>query len=471
MSAMSIHRPSTRTEAFVPWAPTLRLRALVALLLAVALGGPLMAGEEPEILKLKWKRSSLGRTTGDSALAVDAAGNTHTLVNRVKKGQSILTHTWFEGRRKQTEVVTTEEAGPQMALAIDKQGGLHACYSTLIPGGRQLNYAHNDGTGWISEVVEVGGLSISMQVDDQGTPHVVHIDGSFSSEVRYAKRTPTGWESELISASGLLFGDTSLLLREGQAHVTYTGKGFEQPVMAATRDALGMWTHEVIDDNGVQSSSAFDSQGTLHVLYTFGSLKHAFRTQAGWTTEELVTSTEVFGLPLPDGVTAYSEDTAIAQGPQGRLMIVGGVSLKKGNGRANAIFVAPFDGQTIFPDLLKVSPSLGFDIELAIDSHGLAHLCVAKGQGTTLYRLKGKRLNLGVRKKGAGEIGVSVGEVACDSRCKPSYFPGLDLTLTATPADGFAFDQWRGACEGNDSTCVLTLDNNKKVLAKFLAAP
>ena len=442
----------------------------VLFLLTAALCGPLMAGEQPEFLDLKWKRSSLGRSTGQSALAVDAAGNTHTLVTRVIKGQHVLTHTWFEGRRKSSEVVTTEEVGPRAALAIDGQGGLHACYSTQIPGGSQLTYAYNDGTGWTEEAVEVGGQSLSIRIDEQGIPHIVHIDGNFSSDVRHAWRTAEGWQSELIADDGLWFGDTSLLLRAGKVHVTYTRADFTRSVMAATRDVAGTWSIETVDVSGMHASAAFDVLGTLHVLYTFGALKHATRTDDGWVSEDVVTSNEFFGLPFPDGVTSIAEDAEIALGPQGRMMLVGVLTLSKGNGFANALFVAPLVGLTIYPDILKVSPFLGTDLELAVDSHGLAHMTVGQGQRTNLYRLKGKRLKLNVKAKGAGEVTASVGGAACDSSCKLGFFPGLDVTLTATPADGYSFVGWRGSHVGTEPVFGITLDGNKKVSARFTPA-
>ena len=47
-----------------------------------------------------------------------------------------------------------------------------------------------------------------------------------------------------------------------------------------------------------------------------------------------------------------------------------------------------------------------------------------------------------------------------------SYDAGTQITVTATPAAGYNFSGWSGDCSGDDS-CVVTMDGNKSVTAKF----
>lgn len=47
--------------------------------------------------------------------------------------------------------------------------------------------------------------------------------------------------------------------------------------------------------------------------------------------------------------------------------------------------------------------------------------------------------------------------------------PGTQLTLTATPADGFTFTGWEGDCTGTD-VCLVTMDQPKNILAHFAPA-
>jgi uncharacterized repeat protein (TIGR02543 family) len=45
------------------------------------------------------------------------------------------------------------------------------------------------------------------------------------------------------------------------------------------------------------------------------------------------------------------------------------------------------------------------------------------------------------------------------------------VTLSATPAAGYIFDGWSGACSGNSSTCTLTPSGDTGISATFTAPP
>ncbi|MDO8637800.1 MAG: hypothetical protein Q7R34_16450 [Dehalococcoidia bacterium] len=47
------------------------------------------------------------------------------------------------------------------------------------------------------------------------------------------------------------------------------------------------------------------------------------------------------------------------------------------------------------------------------------------------------------------------------------YEAGVQVTLTATPPSGFAFDYWDGDVTGNTSTINITMNSNKSITAHF----
>jgi hypothetical protein len=51
-----------------------------------------------------------------------------------------------------------------------------------------------------------------------------------------------------------------------------------------------------------------------------------------------------------------------------------------------------------------------------------------------------------------------------------TYAHGSTVTLTATPATGYSFTSWSGACSGTATTCTVTMDGNKAVVANFASA-
>ena len=48
-----------------------------------------------------------------------------------------------------------------------------------------------------------------------------------------------------------------------------------------------------------------------------------------------------------------------------------------------------------------------------------------------------------------------------------NYNHGSVVTLTATPLAGYSFTNWGGACSGTSTTCTLTMDSAKSVVANF----
>jgi hypothetical protein len=74
---------------------------------------------------------------------------------------------------------------------------------------------------------------------------------------------------------------------------------------------------------------------------------------------------------------------------------------------------------------------------------------------------------LSVAKAGSadGTVSSSPGGISCGGDCSESYAHGTSVTLTATPAAGATFKEWRGACTG--ATCSLTVTGVTTVTAVF----
>ena len=112
------------------------------------------------------------------------------------------------------------------------------------------------------------------------------------------------------------------------------------------------------------------------------------------------------------------------------------------------------------------------------------HVRVTVSDGETLVEY--------VRSAISGDTGVTNGEIAYSYSIEPSFTlttlvdpddtgtvdPGVGnhsypvgelVTVTATPAEGYVFDQWSGDCTGSGE-CQLTMDCNKSVTAHFVVA-
>jgi uncharacterized repeat protein (TIGR02543 family) len=73
---------------------------------------------------------------------------------------------------------------------------------------------------------------------------------------------------------------------------------------------------------------------------------------------------------------------------------------------------------------------------------------------------------LTVTTSGSGTVTSTDGFINCPGTCSHSYLVNSQVTLNATPASGWTFSGWSGACSGTGS-CVVTMTQNLSVGATF----
>jgi hypothetical protein len=74
---------------------------------------------------------------------------------------------------------------------------------------------------------------------------------------------------------------------------------------------------------------------------------------------------------------------------------------------------------------------------------------------------------LTVANSGNGTVTSSPPGINCGSTCSASFVDGSTVALTATPATGFSFSGWSGACTGAGS-CNVTMNTAQTVAATFV---
>ncbi len=77
---------------------------------------------------------------------------------------------------------------------------------------------------------------------------------------------------------------------------------------------------------------------------------------------------------------------------------------------------------------------------------------------------------LTVSRSGSGTVVSDVAGINCGSDCSEPYPSGTMVTLTATPASGYTFAGWSGACTGT-ANCTVTMSVARSVIATFKAIP
>jgi V8-like Glu-specific endopeptidase len=76
---------------------------------------------------------------------------------------------------------------------------------------------------------------------------------------------------------------------------------------------------------------------------------------------------------------------------------------------------------------------------------------------------------LTVTSSGSGTVTSSPAGIDCGATCSATFTTGTSVTLTATPAAGFAFAGWSGAC-GGTGACVVPMNAAATVNATFVQA-
>src|SRR5207237_8841453 len=78
-------------------------------------------------------------------------------------------------------------------------------------------------------------------------------------------------------------------------------------------------------------------------------------------------------------------------------------------------------------------------------------------------------VQVSVTLSGSGTVTSSPAGVNCGTTCTHTFSEGTQVTLTATPAAGFSFGGWSGACTGTGA-CILPTSGTQSVAASFNAS-
>jgi hypothetical protein len=87
-------------------------------------------------------------------------------------------------------------------------------------------------------------------------------------------------------------------------------------------------------------------------------------------------------------------------------------------------------------------------------------------QPTNITLFANANSTLSVSTVGNGSVGSSPGGISCGSTCSANFATGAQVSLTATPASGWSFTGWSGACGGSGG-CGVTMAGNQAVIATF----
>jgi hypothetical protein len=76
-----------------------------------------------------------------------------------------------------------------------------------------------------------------------------------------------------------------------------------------------------------------------------------------------------------------------------------------------------------------------------------------------------------IAKTGEGTVVSNPAGIDCGGTCEANFEPNAMVTLTASPASGYAFSSWGGCTEHAGLTCKVKMEKAKTVKATFVATP
>jgi uncharacterized protein (DUF779 family) len=79
-----------------------------------------------------------------------------------------------------------------------------------------------------------------------------------------------------------------------------------------------------------------------------------------------------------------------------------------------------------------------------------------------------ERKNLSVTVAGSGTVASDPEGIDCGDHCRYDFETGSQVTLTATPQEGYQLESWGGACSGSAPTCDIELTEDLVVSATFV---
>jgi hypothetical protein len=178
------------------------------------------------------------------------------------------------------------------------------------------------------------------------------------------------------------------------------------------------------------------------------------------TTLSLGTSYQLNGTQLNglSGGAAYGDDEQGATNyPLVRIV---------NNGTGHVFYAATSNFST-----MSIAPgqagSANFKVTSGTETGASTLYVIANGiasQAVAVNIISGTALTVSVT--GSGTVASSPPGINCPSACNAGFAGGTPVTLTATPASGWIFGGWGGACSGSGG-CTVTMNSPQAVSATF----
>jgi len=267
---------------------------------------PVMCYYDPAGSKLKyaWTEKGIWRTvTVDNAgdvgkwcdLALDGSDRPH--ISYYVATNKVLKYAYLNGWHPRNDTWTrdvvhsdsSDDVGWYTSIAVDGSNDPHISYYHSSKG--RLYYAHDDGTGWDTDLVDPGdtGKFTSIAVTSSGTPHISYYNHG-DQELWYATPGATDWATAEVDSAGDVGQYTSIDLTAGnQPRISYYD--VDNSALKYATYSGSIWSTSQVEnsaDVGGGTALLLDPSSQPHIAYydaTNTALKYARWDGAQWDIE------------------------------------------------------------------------------------------------------------------------------------------------------------------------------------------
>jgi hypothetical protein len=368
--------------------------------------------------------------------------------------------------------LTALAASPQLTVfAPDGSGtlGVAPAFVGAGSGGNTLTFTYTApagglGGGQLTVAVPAGWSAPS--TTPQASGYTTSTCGSVV--VTGSAIDVTGVSLPAAGTCTITYGDTSSGATGATAPSVSGGSTFatqEQSTVAGNAASIA-------SSPQVEVPSA-DGAGTMAVAPTVAAtgstgntLTFTFTAAAGGLNDGEITVNVPPGWSAPSATTSaagYTTAACGAVGVSGTTIQVAGVTLT-GGGTCAIVYGSKASGG---PGAAAPSSDTNSTFTTTDESTAVGTLtALSTSPRVTVSTAPVVSRTLTVAVTGSGT--VTGGGISCPGSCSKSYSVDTMVPLTATPANGFAFSGWGGACSGT-AACNVTLSADESVSATFTA--
>jgi hypothetical protein len=209
------------------------------------------------------------------------------------------------------------------------------------------------------------------------------------------------------------------------------------------------------------SPNCYTPSGTYGVLSTSTtSYAPAYQTQTGWDFATGIGTVNVYNL-VTNWASAGSGNAGLTVSVTGSGTVASNPAGISCPSTCNHVFTG---GSQV---TLTPTPATGWSFtgwSGGCSGTGSCVVTMNAAEAVTATFVQNQTLSVSVT--GSGTVTSSPAGINCPSTCSASYAPSTQVTLTATPANGYGFSGWGGACSGVGN-CVVTMSTAQSVTATF----